>query len=137
MTDDELIEKILHDLHNLDAPGVNTDFIKAADTTGGTDDKRLAKIRRRLDEENLCSFGKFSMSITSLGSQVVEDGGYIVYLARMNKHYAYEEEKERIQFENSKIELAKNKWEYRMRWITFIIAVAAFIMSFVSLFISK
>ena len=67
-------------------------------------------------------------SITEKGNNVLND---------IIKELEYESEKERIEFEKSKIDLKLNKWLLKTKWLPHIIAVASFLFTIFVYFDSK
>ena len=132
MTDPELINKFLYYLARIHPGQASVSVVLKEDLTD-QDKNACYRIQERLLNENLCLKTGNGLMITQLGMDITNSGGYELAFEQLKKEWDYEEEKERIEFENSKYNLKNSKWDYRMRWITFAIAIIALAVSIVAL----
>lgn len=132
MTDEERIDKIL--IHAVEVNPGPMHVHPFLQQLGETDDFVYYYIVRRGNDEGIWKhFEGDRIQATIKGIEIVKAGGYLAHLDRLQQEDEYEKEKEKIEFQKSKYELRNSKWDYAMRWITLIIAIAGLVIGLLAL----
>lgn len=134
MVSDEIISKALQYVYDA-SPGAAYVGDYAMEELG-YDYDNYAEIVDRLEAEGLARplDPPHRMIISDFGRRVVNEGGYLAHVQRLEKKEKANEKRQEVSDKIAKYELLNGKWLYKMRWWPLIISVVALIASVIALF---
>ena len=128
MSDDQIIDKILTELHRVDPGGL---YVASFVGSLGLKAIRYPEFVDRLEEEGLAKplDPRHRMIITDRGRQVCKAGGWLAYVDRLNAKRQIDANMERLTAEKLEHDTMLSRWQVKTRWLPLIISIISLLVS--------